>query len=86
MMAKYDALNPQALKRLVGSGTQLKPFPRPVMDACFRAAQEVYAETNAANANFKRVSDHYFNFQRDQISWFRVTENTFDDYMATAKR
>jgi TRAP-type mannitol/chloroaromatic compound transport system substrate-binding protein len=86
MMAKYDALNPQALKRLVGSGTQLKPFPRPVMDACFRAAQEVYAETNAANANFKKVSDHYFNFQRDQISWFRVTENTFDDYMATAKR
>jgi hypothetical protein len=32
------------------------------------------------------VSDHYFNFQRDQISWFRVTENTFDDYMASAKR
>jgi len=86
MMAKYDAVNPQALKRLVGSGTQLKPFPRPVMDACFKAAQEVYAETNAANANFKKVSDHYFNFQRDQISWFRVTENTFDDYMASAKR
>jgi len=56
------------------------------MDACFKAAQEVYAETNAANANFKKVSDHYFNFQRDQISWFRVTENTFDDYMASAKR
>jgi TRAP-type mannitol/chloroaromatic compound transport system substrate-binding protein len=86
MMAKYDSGNPQALKRLVGSGTQLKAFPRPVMDACFKASQEVYAETNAKNAEFKKLSDHYFNFQRDQITWFRVTENTFDDYMATARR
>jgi TRAP-type mannitol/chloroaromatic compound transport system substrate-binding protein len=70
----------------VGSGTQLKAFPRPVMDACFKAAQEVYAETNAKNAEFKKLSDHYFAFQRDQITWFRVTENTFDDYMATARR
>ena len=29
MQAKYDARNPTALKRLVASGTQLRPFPRP---------------------------------------------------------
>jgi hypothetical protein len=23
-------------------------------------------------------------FQKDQILWFRVTENTYDQYMATA--
>jgi len=86
MMAKYDAGNPQALKRMVASGTVLKAFPRPVMDACFRATQEVYAETTAKNAEFKKLHDHYFNFQRDQISWFRVTENTFDDYMASVRR
>src|SRR2546425_3205401 len=32
MQAKYDAGNPQALKRLVAAGAQLKPFPGPVMD------------------------------------------------------
>ena len=86
MMAKYDAGNPLALRRLVASGTQLKPFPRPVMEACFKVAQEVYAETGGKNAEFKKIHDAYFGFQRDQISWFRVTENTFDDFMAAARR
>src|SRR6266516_5361898 len=33
MPAKYDAQNPPALRRLVASGTQLKPFPRAVLEA-----------------------------------------------------
>jgi TRAP-type mannitol/chloroaromatic compound transport system substrate-binding protein len=33
----------------VGAGTQLRPFPRPVLDACFKATQEVFAETAAKN-------------------------------------
>jgi len=86
MMAKYDAGNPAALRRLVAGGTQLKPFPRPVMEACYKVTQEVYAETAGKNAEFKKMHDSYFGFQRDQISWFRVTENTFDDFMASARR
>jgi len=86
MMAKYDAGNPVALRRLVAGGTQLKPFPRPVMEACFKATQEVYAETAAKNAEFKKMHDSYFGFQRDQIAWFRVTENSFDDFMASTTR
>ena len=56
MMAKYDAKNPTALKQLIGAGTQLRQFPKPVMDACYKAAQEVYAETAAKNPEFKKVS------------------------------
>jgi len=84
MMAKYDAQNPPALRRLVAGGTQLRPFSKPIMDACYATAQEVYAETSAANAKFKKIYDHYTAFQKDQILWFRVTENTYDSYMATA--
>jgi TRAP-type mannitol/chloroaromatic compound transport system substrate-binding protein len=83
MLARYDATNPQAIKRLVGAGATLKPFPRPVLDACHKAALEVYAETREKFPEFKRLHDHYFGTQRDLISWFRVTENTFDDYMAS---
>ena len=57
MQAKYDAANPTALKRLVAGGAQLRPFPPAVMDACFKAANELYAETAAANADFKKVLD-----------------------------
>jgi TRAP-type mannitol/chloroaromatic compound transport system substrate-binding protein len=84
MMAKYDAQNPAALRRLVAGGTQLRPFSKPIMDACYAAAMQVYAETSAKNPKFKKIYDHYTAFQKEQILWFRVTENTYDNYMATA--
>ena len=84
MMAKYDSQNPAALRRLVAGGTQLRPFSKAIMDACYAAAMEVYAETSAKNANFKKLYDSLSAFQKDQILWFRVTENTFDNYMASA--
>ena len=83
MMAKYDAQNPAALRKLVAGGTQLRPFSKPIMDACYEAAMEVYAETSAKNAKFKKVYDNYAAFQREQVLWFRVTENTFDNFMAS---
>ena len=86
MMAKYDAQNPSALRRLVASGTQLRPFPKDVMDACYKAAMELYAETSAKNANFKTDVRQDDPVPQRQILWFRVTENTFDDYMASVKK
>jgi TRAP-type mannitol/chloroaromatic compound transport system substrate-binding protein len=86
MLAKYDAQNPVALKRLVASGTQFKAFPKDVMDACFKAANELYAETSAKNAKFKTVLDHMIPFRNDEIQWFRFTENSYDDFMASVKK
>ncbi len=86
MLSRYDAQNAQAIKRLVASGAQLRGFPRPVLEACYKATQEVYAEISARSADFKKVHDHYFGVQRDLVTWFRVTENTFDDFMASVKR
>ena len=57
MLAKYDAQNPPALRRLVAGGTQLRPFPNDVMEACYKAADGVYAETPAKNAKFKKIYD-----------------------------
>ncbi|MBL8396775.1 MAG: TRAP transporter substrate-binding protein DctP [Candidatus Accumulibacter sp.] len=85
MMAKYDAKNPAALKQLVGSGTQLKQFPKEVMDACYAAAMELYKETSAANPNFKKVYDDYKKFMDDQNLWFRIAEGGFANYMFTKK-
>ena len=86
MMAKYDAGNPPALKRLIAKGVQFRPFPKDVMDACYKAALELYAETTAKNANFKKLYDHTVAFRNDSISWMRFTENTYDDFMANAKK
>ena len=86
LMAKYDAANPPAMRRLLAGGAQLRAFSKPVMDACYKATQEVYAETGAKNADFKKVHDHYFGFLKDQIAWQGVAEARFDQYMAGAPR
>ena len=84
MLAKYDALNPAALKRLAGNGVQLRPFSKDIMNACFKAANEVYEEESAKNPKFKKVYDAWKAFRDDQILWFRVAEQNFDGYMAGA--
>jgi TRAP-type mannitol/chloroaromatic compound transport system substrate-binding protein len=49
MTSKYDAANPLALKRLLSRGVQLRGFSLGIMEACYKAANEVYAETAAVN-------------------------------------
>ena len=85
MQAKYDALNPGALKQLVAAKTKLVPYPKDVMDAAFKASMETYAELNAKNPAWKKVYTDYNAFLRDQNLWFRFTESTFDRYMQSAK-
>jgi TRAP-type mannitol/chloroaromatic compound transport system substrate-binding protein len=79
-MAKYDVQNPAALRRLVAAGTQLRPFPREVMQACYKAAFELYDEIAAQNASFKKVYDHWKAFRDTEYGWFRVTEYSFDQF------
>jgi TRAP-type mannitol/chloroaromatic compound transport system substrate-binding protein len=85
MVAKYDAGNPAALKRLVAGGAKLSPFSQPIMDACYKASLEVYDETTKANADFKKVYDHFVAFRNDQYLWWQVAEYTFDTYMIRAR-
>jgi TRAP-type mannitol/chloroaromatic compound transport system substrate-binding protein len=85
MISKYDARNPAALKRLVAGGAQLRPIPQEVMEACFKAANEVYAETTAKNADFKKVYDNFLAFRNDQYLWFQVAEYTYDNFMIRAR-
>ena len=85
MQAKYDAVNPNALKQLVGAGTKLRPFPKDVMNAAFKAAMELYQEIAAKNENWKKIYADYSKFRADQNLWFRFTEASFDKFMQEQK-
>lgn len=84
MVSKYDAQNPRALRELVAGGSKLQAFPAPVMEACFAATNEVYNETAEKNPKFKKVYESWKAFRSEQVLWFRVAENTFDNFMARA--
>jgi TRAP-type mannitol/chloroaromatic compound transport system substrate-binding protein len=85
MTARYDARNPGALKRLVAAGTQLRPFPQPVMEACLKASNEVNAETSASNSDYKTVWDSIQAFRNDEYLWWQVAEYTYDGFMIRSR-
>ena len=84
--AKYDALNPKALKSLVANGVQLRPFPPDTLEAAYKAAQDVYAEISAQNADFKKLYDSQTAFRNDEYLWWQVAEFTYDSLMIRAAR
>ena len=86
MMAKYDFLNPPALRRLVAGGAQLRPFPQEAMEAFFQAAKETYEEISATNANFKKAFDSMAAVRGDSYLWWQLSENGFDSFMMNQQR
>ncbi|MBD0272465.1 MAG: ABC transporter substrate-binding protein [Acetobacteraceae bacterium] len=84
MVARYDVANPVALRRLVGGGAQLRAWPREVLQAAWRAGHELMEENASKSARFKRVWDSYRPFRDDQFQWFRVAENSYDNFAFTA--
>ena len=85
MLAKYDASNPAALKRVVTNGAVMRPFTQPVLEACYKAANEIYADTSAKNPDFKKAYDSMVAFRGDEYLWWQVAEYTFDTFQIRAR-
>ena len=85
MPAKYDAQNPPALRRLIGGGTKIHPFPRSVLEAAEKASYELYEELKAKSKHWARVYPEWKKFRDEQYLWFRVAESTFDNYSFFSK-
>ncbi len=81
MVAKYDAQNPAALKRLIGGGTQLRAFSREILVAAYKASLEVYKEASEKSPAFAKIYQSMVKFRDEQLLWFRVAEKGFDDFM-----
>ncbi|HKF99816.1 MAG TPA: ABC transporter substrate-binding protein, partial [Xanthobacteraceae bacterium] len=80
VLGKYDASNPVALKRLIGAGAQLRAFPQDVMEACYKAANDIYADLSKNNPHFKKMYDSLVPFRNDSYAWFQVAELGFDSF------
>ena len=85
-MAKYDHLNPQALRRLLAGGTKLHVFSPQIMDAAYKATMELHAEVAKENATFKKLNDSLMSFTKDSYQWWQVAEFSYDAFMIRAMR
>ncbi len=86
MIGKYDTDNVAALRRLIAGGAELRPFSREILDACYKASQELYTEFSAKNPKWKTVYEPWKKFLDDEHQWFRVTEYQFDNFMMSPKK
>jgi len=81
MMAEYDDKNPPALRRLVQAGVKLKSYSPEIVDACFKASQQLYSDESAKNPAFKKIYEPFLAYQKTQNQWFGVAELRMDQYL-----
>jgi TRAP-type mannitol/chloroaromatic compound transport system substrate-binding protein len=85
-IAKYDLVNPEALRRLLGNGAKLNGFSPAIMEACYKAAMEVHGDIAKENAMFKKVNDSMVGYMKNGYQWFSVAELNYDAFMVRHTR
>jgi TRAP-type mannitol/chloroaromatic compound transport system substrate-binding protein len=84
MVSRYDHLNPIALRRLVAGGAQLRFYSREILQTAWRANEALMAELAGQNPRFRRIWEGYNPYRREIFQWFRVAENSFDNFAFSA--
>ena len=86
MVAKYDARNPEALRKLIGEGAKIQRMPKDIMDAAYKAALVYFDELSERNEDWRRIYPKYRRFLLDEYSWFRLADISYDQYLAGVLR
>jgi TRAP-type mannitol/chloroaromatic compound transport system substrate-binding protein len=84
-IGRYDARNPASLRKLMATGTELRAFSQPIMEASLKASNEVNAETAAANADFKRTLASMQAFRNEEYFWWQIAEYSYDTFMIRSR-
>jgi TRAP-type mannitol/chloroaromatic compound transport system substrate-binding protein len=79
-LAKYDYVNPPALRRLVANGALLRAFPQPVLEDCYKAATATYEDLSKNNPHFKKLYESLVPYRNDAYAWLQVAEIGFDSF------
>jgi TRAP-type mannitol/chloroaromatic compound transport system substrate-binding protein len=85
MQAEYDARNAPALARLVGQGVKLHAYPRDVMIAAQKFAQQMYEEEATKNPAFKKIYVEWKKFAHMTQQWFKVAEASYANFLFSGK-
>ncbi|MEZ4417568.1 MAG: TRAP transporter substrate-binding protein [Gemmatimonadota bacterium] len=81
MLNTFDARNPEALRRLVAGGTQLRRFSTEILTAAQSATNEMLEEAASADATYRRVYDQWKTFRDSSFGWFSTNEKAYQDFI-----
>ena len=85
MMAEYDHKNPIALAKLLQNGVKLQKFSDEIMEAAYKAAQQLYADEAARNPAFRKIYAGYEKYRKTENAWFSVAEFRMDSFLQSHK-
>ena len=82
-VAKYDAAESQGAARAGGQRHQAAAVPA-ADDGGRRSTRPTNSmpRLSAKNPKFKKIYESWMPFRNEEVLWFRVVENTFDNFMA----
>ena len=80
LTARYDAVNPPAVARLIAGGVQLRPFSQEIMRAAAEAAADVRSARAAEDAGYRRILDSWMPARTELFRWFDTAERSFADF------
>ncbi len=86
MLAHYDAKNPDALVRLVGSGVTVSVFPQDVISTMYRASEELYKSIIDTNPAFAKIYTAQKEFRDKTLVYHQAADLQYDLMMAQLKR
>lgn len=82
MAAQYDAVNGEALERLVAGGVKLLPYSDEILQAAHDKAFELYDAKAGEDTEFKAVYDQWFVFRQQIQKWSFSNELSLVKFMA----
>ncbi|MTJ51887.1 ABC transporter substrate-binding protein [Anabaena sp. UHCC 0253] len=81
MLTEYDALNGEALTRLLAGGTKLTPYSPEIMQAAKKAAFEIYEENASKDETFKQLYEQWKKFREQIYNWNRINELSYANFV-----
>ncbi|MBE9058046.1 TRAP transporter substrate-binding protein [Sphaerospermopsis sp. LEGE 08334] len=81
MFTKYDALNGEAMTRLVAGGTKLTPYSQEIMEAAQKASFDIYEENASKDATFKEIYEGWKKFREQIYTWNKTNELSYANFV-----
>ncbi len=85
VQAEYDHKNPIALGKLLKNGVKLQKYSDEIMNAAYKATQQLYADESAKNPAFKKIYTEWDKYRKTQNAWFSVAEMRMDSFLQSHK-
>ena len=81
MLARYEALNGEALTKLTNSGTKLVAYSDEILQAAQKATVEELEASASKDPTFKKIYEQWKGFRENLYNWNRVNEYSFANFV-----